>query len=178
MMTTKTARPKPATVAAILAIALTSVFLTQCAQHNISGLYTAEGYPVRSITVLPITDPSLSESAAVDYADRIAARLEKMYPGRRVTVDQTMVGQPESAVLEYAHTHLTTSHFLYGQIWEKRRHMENPEVVLSLSHVPSSRENWSISCKADADAVGAGNWEEDVSAAIDEMLACLPEREY
>jgi hypothetical protein len=178
MMSNSIARPKLAAAAAIVIIALMSILLTQCAQTNITSQYVAEGCPVRSITVLPITDPSLSEGAAVADAERIADRLELMYPNRTVTVDQTMVGQPESAVLEYARTNLKTSHFLHGQIWDKRREIESPEVVLSLRDVLSSREVWSLSCKADAKAVGAGNWEEDVGAAIDEMLARLPEREW
>ena len=166
----------PLRIGLVLMVAVMALSLTQCAAHkDITAQFIAQGHYAQSVTVLPIQDKYLSSDMAKDLADRVADRMREWLPDARVTVDNSVIGMPESEILKYAQGHVGTGHFLYGKIWTPRHGRDTYEVELLTDVTASGRTVWSIAADTHNDNPQSSSWDDSVSKAVDAILARLPE---
>lgn len=166
----------PLRIGLVLAVALLALGLTQCAAHkDITAQFVAQGRHAQSVTVLPIQDPYLSADAAADYAERVAERMREWLPDVKVLLDDSVIGMPESEILNYAAKNVGTGHFLYGKIWSPRHGRDTYEVELLTCVTQNGRTVWSVAANTYNDDPKSSNWDESVSKAVDAILARLPE---
>lgn len=166
----------PLRIGFMLAIAVLCLGLTQCASNQpITAQYVAQSWYAQSVTVLPIQDPYLSNDVAMDYAERVAERVRQWIPGATVLVDDSMIGKPESEILEYAENGIRTGHYLYGKIWSPRHGRDTYEVEILTRVTGTGREVWSLAANTYNEDPASDAWEGSVSTALDAILERLPD---